>query len=342
MTPPSAAQCIRTTAKRVRASQLITTKCIPGIIHTRYFSRLPCSTPAPELNTHLKNDGCIVLTQMFPPSQISLLNTDFHQALATTTPGRPANPNKAPLPNSLDAQTFGKNTKRIGNLINLSPAFRDHVITNPTLHDLCSEIFKETGDYWLSTAQMIELGPGSKAQPLHADGAGWWPFWTMADTEKEGVLWRPEYAVNFLIAMTDTTVDNGATGVVRGSHKIRYTPDVLNNPDFDAWKFPDDRVEQVELAAGDCLLLGSRIVHRGEENKTVGEKRGLLSCTVVSASLTPDEAFPLVMEAEAREAVKGLDERAKKFVGLRDMNMAIGEGVWQDFRIGGLKTCLVI
>ncbi|EEY23836.1 Fum3p [Verticillium alfalfae VaMs.102] len=190
------------------------------------------------------------------------------------------------------------------------------------LHDLCTGIFRDTGDYWLSTAQMIEIGPGSKAQPLHADAAAWWPFLSM------GGRWMPEVAVNFLIAATDTTSANGATGVVEGSHKINYS-EALADPTFDFWKFPDDKVKQVELKAGDCLLLGGRIVHRGEANRTADERRRLLSCTVTSSVLTPEEAHPLILD---KDVVRGLPERVKKFLGFRGQSSISGYKFWQDHR----------
>lgn len=277
---------------------------------------------------------------MFTRPQIARLNADFEEALRTVFPGRPANTNEEPLPEDLDATVFGQNTRRLGNLLNASPGFLEEVITNDTLHAVCAEVFREMGDYWLSTAQMIDLGPGSKAQPLHADGAGWWPFWTMAVREEEEVTFTPEFMLNFLIATTDTTVANGATGVVKNSHKIKYSAEALKDAAVQVWDFPDEEVEQVELEPGDCLLLGGRIVHRGGENRTKSERRGVLSCTVVSASLTPDEAHPLVMDERTRNAVENLDERAKKFVGLRDMRTALRTGVWQDFRPGGLKKTM--
>lgn len=261
---------------------------------------------------------------MFTRPQIARLNADFEEALRTVPPGRPANTNEEPLPEDLDATVFGQNTRRLGNLLNASPGFLEEVITNDTLHAVCAEVFREMGDYWLSTAQMIDLGP----------------FWTMAAKEEEGVTFTPEFMLNFLIATTDTTVANGATGVVRNSHNIKYTAETLKDAAAQVWDFPDEEVEQVELEPGDCLLLGGRIVHRGGENRTKGERRGVLSCTVVSASLTPDEAHPLVMDEGTRNAVEDLDERAKKFVGLRDMRTALRTGVWQDFRPGGLKKTM--
>ncbi|KAF2120772.1 hypothetical protein BDV96DRAFT_565512 [Lophiotrema nucula] len=295
---------------------------------SRHFSRLNRTTPATEVVKNFKADGCVVIESMLTPSQVSRLNTDLDAALATITAGKPANANTPPLPGGADATVFGHNTKRLGNLLNASAAFREEVIDNDSLHDVSAEIFKETGDYWLSTAQMIEIGPGSKAQPLHADASGWWPFWSMGDK------WTPEFAVNFLFATTDTTKMNGATGVVRGSHRIKYSEVIHDDATFGFWQFPDEEVEQIELKAGECLLLGGRVVHRGEENKTDDDFRRLLSCTVISSALTPEEAHPLLLKGEiARE----LSERAKKFLGFRELATVIGPDVWQDHRQGGLK-----
>lgn len=268
---------------------------------------------------------------MFTRSQVRGLNTDLDAALANVPAGRPANANTPPLPEDLDAGVFGHNTKRLGNLLNTSATFREEVIDDDCLQEVCAEIFQETGDYWLSTAQMIEIGPGSKAQPLHSDAAGWWPFWSM------GNKWTPEFAVNFLIATTNTTKMNGATGVVPGSHNRIGYPEVMDDASFSFWRFPDEEVEQVELHAGDCLLLGGRIVHRGEENKTDHEFRRILSCTVISSALTPEEAHPLLLKAEM---ARHLSERAKRFLGFRELGTKIGPDVWQDHRQGGLKKSL--
>ncbi|CAG9982665.1 unnamed protein product [Clonostachys byssicola] len=298
-------------------------------IWTRNFSRFARTASATEVVKALKEDGCLVIESMLPSSQIARLNKDMDIALADITPGRPANANTPPLPDGADPAVFGAKTKRLGNMLNSSATFREEIINNDSLHSISAEIFKETGDYWLSTAQMIEIGPGTKAQPLHPDVVGWWPFWSM------GEKWMPEFAVNFLIAVTDTTKKNGATGIVRGSHKMSYA-NALDNP-AELWKYSDDEVEQVELKAGDCLLLGGRIVHRGEENKTGDEYRRILSCTIISSALTPEEAHPLLLEGDK---AKKLSERAKKFLGFRELSTTIGPDVWQDHRKGGLKKAL--
>jgi len=255
------------------------------------FSHLNADASTPEIVKALQDDGCVVIKSMIPSTQISHLNDDMNEALSQVTPGKPANVLDEPLPAGMDAAVFGQNTKRLGDLINRSRTWREDVADNDVLHNVSSQVLKELGDYWLSTAQLIEIGPGTKAQPLHADGAGWWPFWTMGDT------WNPEFTLNFLIATTRTTKANGATGVVRDSHKMKFS-EMAKDPTFSFWQAPEEKVEQIELDAGDCLILGGRTVHRGGANVTSDEFRRILSCTVISSALTPGEAHPLTLHAE--------------------------------------------
>lgn len=292
--------------------------CI-GSSRCAYFHRFRPNTSASEVASALRSDGCVVLQSFISPKQTAQLNAELDVALAATPPGNAAVAATSAIP--LDSETrsvlYGANTKRLGDLITHSATWRDELLNHDALHAICGQVLTpQTGDYWLSTAQMIELGPGSKAQPLHADGGGWWPFWSMPRDK------HVEYYLNFLIATTNTTCENGATGVVRGSQDVEY----LTVTDYaNMWQYPEKDVEQIELKAGDCLLLGGRIVHRGGENKTEADNRRILSCMVISASLTPEEAHAMTVD---RKLIENQPERVKKFLGFRNMTPIVGPGVW--------------
>ncbi len=292
--------------------------CI-GSSRRAYFHRFRPNTSASEVASALRSDGCVVLQSFISPKQTAQLNAELDVALAATPPGNAAVAATSAIP--LDSETrsvlYGANTKRLGDLITHSATWRDELLNHDALHAICGQVLTpQTGDYWLSTAQMIELGPGSKAQPLHADGGGWWPFWSMPRDK------YVEYYLNFLIATTNTTCENGATGVVRGSQDVEY----LTVTDYaNMWQYPEKDVEQIELKAGDCLLLGGRIVHRGGENKTEADNRRILSCMVISASLTPEEAHAMTVD---RKLIENQPERVKKFLGFRNMTPIVGPGVW--------------
>jgi ectoine hydroxylase-related dioxygenase (phytanoyl-CoA dioxygenase family) len=281
--------------------------------------RLGRNTAPSEAANALKEDGCVVLKSFISPSQATCLNGELDAALASTKPGKGAVSAEGAVPGDEETHKslYGANTRRLADLLTHSKTWREELVNDDALHAICSAILTpQTGEYWLSTAQMIEVGPGSKAQPLHADGGGWWPFWVMP---KDRYV---EYYLNFLIATTDTTCANGATGVVKGSHDQDYLD--IADP-INMWNYGDEQVEQIELRAGDCLLIGGKIVHRGGENKTRDEKRRVLSCMVLSSSLTPEEAHALTLD---KDLVKDLPERAKKFLGLRSMKPIVGPGVW--------------
>ncbi|KPM42218.1 hypothetical protein AK830_g4362 [Neonectria ditissima] len=241
----------------------------PATTHSRHFSRLTRTSSGAEVAKALKDDGCVVIESMLTTSQVSRLNRDVDAGLANAATGKSANANTPPLAGVVDADIYGQNTKRLGDLLNASATIREEIVDNDSLHDISAEIFKEM---------------------------------------------------------------NGATGVVRGSHEIKYS-EVVDDPTFEFWRYPEEEVEQIELKAGDCLLLGGRIVHRGEENKTTDEFRRLLSCTVISAALTPEEAHPLLLK---EEMAKELPQRAKRFLGFRELATVIGP----DHRQGGLKRRL--
>ena len=105
---------------------------------------------------------------------------------------------------------FGKNdfegfhTRRIFNLIQRSPRFRDLVI-DPTLLEMTERLLGV--DFLLSGTTSMHLGPGETPQLLHAD---------------DGMITLPRPHVATLIttlwALTDFHASNGATRLVPGSH----------------------------------------------------------------------------------------------------------------------------
>ena len=70
----------------------------------------------------------------------------------------------------------------------------------------------------MTTAQVIEIGPGNAAQMLHRDLENWFPFIAMGPA-------GPEVTVNFLIALTDFTEENGATRVIPACFR-RWAPQI--------------------------------------------------------------------------------------------------------------------
>lgn len=278
------------------------------------FHRFNRQSPASSIANAIREDGACIITSFYSPSQITGLNADIDRVISSVVPGRPD------VDSEILKEFHGKNTKHLSDLCNVSKTWREELVDDDVMHEICQKgIAKEWGDYWLSTASLIEIGPGSAGQPLHTDGSQWWPFWEMSERSGNEML------LNFLVAVTDTTVENGATCVIPGSHTFDYSnlpEDTEESPP--SWKDAD--AIRVELQAGDCLLAGGRIVHKGGANRTKDEKRRVLTALVVNSAFTPEEASALLVGDEIRQ---GLSERARRFLGLKGRMYPKGSiGIW--------------
>lgn len=298
------------TGVRVRASRApFNSSARPNL--AAGFSRFS-RTDAPEkIIEAQKKDGACIIERFLTPETLRQLNSDVDAPLQQVKPGaEDADPALQEL--------VGKNTRRLSNLVTYSKTWREGIINDDVLHGLCHEgigkIAGDSSDYWLSMAHMIEIGPGSSAQPLHVDGGQWWPFW---DMDPDG----PEMMLNFLVAATDTTTENGATGVVPGSHRWSYRGEDAEKT-LATWDEKD--AVPVALKAGDCLLIGGRIVHRGGAN-TTDEHRRVMTVTVCSSCFTPEEPSVLIID---HELASGLSERAKKFLGYKEVVPFGSAGLW--------------
>lgn len=286
-----------------------------------FYSQLYRASDVAQIGGTLERDGYAVIRGLFTPEQMRALNSDMDEAFSRTLPGKPAatiEGSSISSDEAIQAAIFGSNTKRIDKLFARSETWRE-LVDDTVLHGICTHALGPLGDYWLNTAQMIEIGPGTHAGPLHPDAGLWWLLLGLDDAT------APEIVLNFLVAATKTTVSNGATGVVEHSHNLPMS-EVLKDMNAVIWKTSDEQVKQIELDPGDCLLVGGRIFHRGGANTTSDEYRRLLSIMVTSCALTPEEAHPLYINASVAQK---LSERARRFLGFSSMRPAIGSGFWR-------------
>lgn len=107
----------------------------------------------------------------------------------------------------------------------------------------------------VSSLSSIAIGPGETEQPLHAD-------------DQLIPLPKPHVSIicNTMWALTDFTIDNGATRFVPGSHRADRSPQPFGEP---------AETRAAEMPAGSVLVFDGSIWHGGGANRTTERRIGL-------------------------------------------------------------------
>jgi ectoine hydroxylase-related dioxygenase (phytanoyl-CoA dioxygenase family) len=261
------------------------------------------TTPLAEILDIVAKDGGVIIENFLSADQIARFNAEVEQPMAALAPG-------STHENEIVAEFHGRNTKRLTNLVTHSKTFREEILEQDLIHDLCDALFlEESGTYWLTTAQLIEIGPGNRAQFLHRDLENWYPFIGMGPQ-------GPEACVNFMIAFTDFTEENGATRVIPGSHLW---------DDFEDRGAPEDTIPAV-MKAGDAFFYSGKTVHGGGANVTTDEYRRGLAFPLNLGFLTGEEAYPFLVDMEV---AKQLSPRVQRILGFRSQYPKGSPGLWQ-------------
>jgi ectoine hydroxylase-related dioxygenase (phytanoyl-CoA dioxygenase family) len=269
----------------------------------RALLSVPSDTPVEEILEIVARDGAVIIKDFLTREQIDRFNADVDSRMKVLKPG-------STHENEIVAAFHGSNTKRLTNLVTHSPTFRNEIIDHDLVHDLCDATFlEESGTYWMTTAQVIEIGPGNDAQMLHRDLENWYPFIGLGKT-------GPEVILNFLIAFTDFTEENGATRVIPGSNHW---------DDFEDRGTPADTIPAI-MQAGDALFFSGKTVHGGGANKTTDEYRRAVAFALNPGFLTGEEAYPFLVDLEV---AKTLTPRVQRMLGFRSQYPTGSPGLWQ-------------
>lgn len=187
----------------------------------------------------LDRDGALILDRVLTPEAVAGMVAELSPYVAATPAGR-------------DGFT-GVRTTRTGALVARSPAVRE-AVTDPRIARMCEHLLKANCERWqLHLTQLIRIMPGQGAQPIHRDRWAW-------GAHLKGI----EPQLNTIWALTDFTVENGATQVVPGSS---------------AW--PDDRkaepneITQAVMKAGSVLVYTGSVFHGGGANRSDQDRWGL-------------------------------------------------------------------
>ncbi|WP_309644090.1 phytanoyl-CoA dioxygenase family protein [Phenylobacterium sp.] len=192
-----------------------------------------------EVTAALARDGAVILDRAFDETLRGQIFEETRRFVDVTEPGRDG--------------FSGRQTTRTGALVTRAPAVRDLVV-DPRILAVCDQVLSPYCQrYQLHLTQMIGLGPGQPAQPLHRDRQVWGTYLTGIEPQ-----------LNTIWAMTDFTIENGATRVVPGSQ----TWDWDRRP-------TETEITQAVMPAGSVLIYTGSVIHGGGENRTEAVRYGL-------------------------------------------------------------------
>ena len=148
----------------------------------------------------------------------------------------------------------GKHTRRIGALLARSQTVCE-LIEHALVLDTVRKVLEGATSFHVHLTQVIAIGPGETAQPIHRDqwAFDFFPF-------PKGY----EAQLNTLWAMTDFTAENGATRVIPGSNQLD-----------DKLRFVHEDTEPAEMEAGSVLFYTGSLYHGGGANRSDAVRYGL-------------------------------------------------------------------
>ncbi|KAJ9503092.1 hypothetical protein H2202_001246 [Exophiala xenobiotica] len=263
---------------------------------------IPASAGARAILDAFYQSGAVVIQGFLNPEQLATLNKELDPELAKVDLGSKST-------DDYISKFHGNHTKRLNKIPAVSEIFVNGFLDRDLVHEICHEVFfKDTGDYWLSAAQAIEIGPGNEAQVLHRDSDSF-------PVMKALGVKAPESLVNFFFALTDFTDENGATRIIPGSHLW---------PDFDDIGKPEDTIP-LEMKAGDVCLFSGKLSHGGGANRTKNEIRRGLAAAITASYLVAEEAYAFTLD---RKTVEKFTPRVQKMVQWRSQWPRSTAGLW--------------
>lgn len=126
---------------------------------------------------------------------------------------------------------------------------------HPLVLDTVGGVLGHATSFQLHLTQVIAIGPGEPAQPIHRDQ---WAF--------DFFPFPPDYDVqcNTIWAMTDFTDLNGGTRLIPGSHRFA-----------DRLELGPDETVAAEMPAGSVLFYTGKLYHGGGANRSDAVRAGV-------------------------------------------------------------------
>ena len=192
----------------------------------------------------LERDGAVVFSNLVDDEVIDRVDEELEPYLTRAFNG--------------EGDFWGYKTKRVASLVAKSPTYGTDLAACPKILEVMDRLLlPHCARYHLHVTQAVRIGPTEGKQILHRDDA-LMPF------RHPG----PQCLCNTMWALSDFTVENGATNVILGSH------------DWDDDTVPDgsEEIAYAVMPKGSCMVYLGSVFHGGGENVTADEYRtGLIT-----------------------------------------------------------------
>ncbi|MBW2281887.1 MAG: phytanoyl-CoA dioxygenase family protein [Deltaproteobacteria bacterium] len=233
----------------------------------------------------LQRDGCCIVDRLVEPAALSRVLEELEPWMSRTASG----------PDDFS----GRHTRRIGGLIARSPASHP-LVEHPLVLGAARGLLHDATSLHVHLTQVIAIGPGETAQPVHRDqwAFDFFPFPTGYEAQ-----------CNTIWAVTDFTEENGATRVIPGSHRRE-----------DKLRFAHEDTEPAEMEAGSVLLYTGALYHGGGANRSDSVRCGL-NLTYARSWLRQEENQYLSVPLEV---ARTLPESLQKLIGYARGAYALG------------------
>jgi len=246
---------------------------------------LPPTATSAEVAAAIRADGFVIVDNLVPNELMDRVAEELEEHIDLTPTG--------------NDDFIGRMTRRTGSLIPRSPASRE-LITHPLVLDTTADMLSKATVYQLHLTQVISVLPGETDQPLHRDELAWdfFPFPLDYDVQ-----------CNTMWAMTDFTVENGATRLVPGSHLTEGKQ-----------TYPDEAIVRAEMERGSVFFYSGKVYHGAAANDSDKVRQGI-NITYCVGWVRQEENQYL---STPIEVARTLDDDLLKLMGYQMGGLAVG------------------
>ena len=200
------------------------------------------SDPLDEQILALKNDGAIVVRDLASTALVDQVASELQPYFDTQG-------------HNFEDDFNGYATRRLASTLAYSSAAADLIEQTHVLALLDPVLLPNCSNYRIGSSTGIEIHAGEKAQVLHQDDV-------IYPIRIPGIDWQ----VSVMWALSDFTVENGATHVVPGSHRLERESGYEDAPSV-----------QATMNRGSALFYLGATWHGGGANRSKAPRMGLVT-----------------------------------------------------------------